>query len=274
MPRILRQQKEHVRYMRQQLRVDPNFLDRVWYGDAASWLAGKDFAQSHGRAPIGQLASAAEASDRGKTVTLLLAINRVHGTTAPFVFDGTRGQAISRRARPSGTPARCCAQGVQSQAVGVPRRSRDDADRVAVVPRRTPAAAPARCHPGARWRLVLGRRTGRVRTATQAPWHARARASATQAHATLLPSGCGRPNSLARRLMRPIFRAAGADVLYLPARSPWLNPIEKVFGWMKRRVRTRGDNPARPKTAILHAVRALPVRVCLGFINYMRRRVF
>ena len=53
-----------------------------------------------------------------------------------------------------------------------------------------------------------------------------------------------------------------------------LNPIEKVFGWMKRRVRSRGDSPARPMTAILRTVRALPLPVCVGFIDYMRRHVF
>ena len=42
-----------------------------------------------------------------------------------------------------------------------------------------------------------------------------------------------RGSAQAQPLLRPIFRAAQVNVLYLPPRSPTLNPIEKLWGWMK-----------------------------------------
>lgn len=73
---------------------------------------------------------------------------------------------------------------------------------------------------------------------------------------------------VARPLLRPLLRAAGVGLRYLPPRSPLLNPIEKVFGILKRALR---GNPAyderRPHTAINAAVNALSVATCASFID-------
>jgi hypothetical protein len=62
-------------------------MDRKAYVDLASFVA-TDFGSKHALAPIGEPAVGALPSDRGTTRTLAMAINRMHGVIAPFVFKG------------------------------------------------------------------------------------------------------------------------------------------------------------------------------------------
>jgi transposase len=78
-------------------------------------------------------------------------------------------------------------------------------------------------------------------------------------------------SSGARAVLGPIFTSFGIALRYLPARSPWLNPIEKCFGWMKRHLvgRVLEDGDVRPIALIYQTVDKLSVQLCASFIDYL-----
>jgi len=78
-----------------------------------------------------------------------------------------------------------------------------------------------------------------------------------------------------RQVLRPRFRAAGVDAIYLPARSPWLNPIEKGVRVVQERLRSDNgfSSSDRPLSYILDAVDGIGVELCARFINFLWEHV-
>ena len=62
-----------------------------------------------------------------------------------------------------------------------------------------------------------------------------------------------------RRVLLPLFVAAGIELKFRPAYCPEYNPIETAFAWNKARVRSQPRQALRNVAAVtLRAVRAVP----------------
>ena len=75
----------------------------------------------------------------------------------------------------------------------------------------------------------------------------------------------------------PLCRAAGVSLAWLPARSPWFNPIEKFNGWLKQAVASdvglsgapgRGDMKGLIEFALNKRSSGMTER-CRGWIDFL-----
>ena len=76
----------------------------------------------------------------------------------------------------------------------------------------------------------------------------------------------------------PLCEAAGVSLLWLPARSPWFNPIEKFNGWLKDRVADAIQYETIDHSDLARAVYAtldqeevsrVLVKNCRGWIDFL-----
>ena len=57
---------------------------------------------------------------------------------------------------------------------------------------------------------------------------------------------------LSAKLIRPLYKAKHIRLMHIPARSPDLNPIESVWGWLRRELRRRDLEDLRRKKPALN----------------------
>ena len=71
-------------------------------------------------------------------------------------------------------------------------------------------------------------------------------------------------------LLRPIFARHNLNLLYLPPYTPWLNPIEKVNGWIKGKMKSDlGIDRLDPIGAIRQIVARVTPALCRSFIDFL-----
>jgi transposase len=255
---------------------DPEFTDDVYYMDVCSFRAGLDMYGSMGMSERGVPCVEAQPSERGDTYSLICVINRRRGVVARHVFKGHANaeiiilflQRFLLPVLPAGSML--VADGASYWKCASLCRRR---------------AASARRRPTRR------RRRAAAATSTAAPHtHSRsARATSRRGKHVAVPR------------IKPMLQTAQVDLLYLPARSPRctparyatrptrtprprdralrprapvrLNPIEKVFGILKRALRADYRFDERSiMTGIYAQVDSVSPGLCSAFIDALYPR--